>query len=184
MLRLALPLCLIASFASACPTASDLTKGIMVTLSDGGTELHKRAGGDRITVFATFPDGDASMLEIYRGLYLVASMPVKNGLPVVSELERFGSEAEIVQWPKPRPNAAWENATSSGGVASAGASTTTTISGCDYVSFPVQLTYADDPDYTETYTYLPDLGTSLLIEARDPQRTDRYEYVSIKAARK
>lgn len=178
----AIGLCLSGATALACPTAADLKTGIFLTLDDGGTELHKQTRADWVQIFATFSDGEAALLDYYKGLYLHTDVPVVNGIPRLGETETYATLANIQKWTDPRPNAAWENPAPDGGTAKSSKARPFKVGGCTYPAFKIDMTFNDDPAYSETYQFLPTLGIALLTVSDDGVTKDRYKYTEIKSA--
>ncbi|KMW58846.1 hypothetical protein AIOL_003827 [Candidatus Rhodobacter oscarellae] len=181
------PLAILAALAgtpalATCPTAADMTGGVVFTLQGGGTELHKVIRKDWVQIRATFPDGDASQLELFHGLYLSASVAIANGIPQLSEAFTYATETELQQWQPPRPDGAWDNATAGGGTAKSGPIQPVQLGDCVYNSFDVVLTYTNDEGYVETYRYLPALRTGLLVAAKDESGTQNYTYTDLRVS--
>ncbi|MEM6760902.1 MAG: hypothetical protein AAF601_15620 [Pseudomonadota bacterium] len=168
---------------AACPTVENLGKGIKLTLNDGQTEIHKTAPGGVIQVDVRFNDntGDGTIMHFAHGVYLRDIIPIEGGVIRVGQQERLTSEATLRTWPEPIPGARWSNPNPDGGSARSGRAKTTRIGGCSYNSFEVTLTFKDDPNYTETYAYLPDLGVGLLVESVEGSSREKYRYVAIVA---
>lgn len=171
----------VATPALACPTVEDLGKGIEFRTADGDVEVHKQLRPDWMTLTVTFSDGDGSLMELYRGLYLQSVIPMVGGLPKPGEREDYASSSDLAQWQMPQPSASWVNATPGGGQAVSGPMETTMIAGCRYNSFEVVIQFADDDTYKETYDYLPDLGVGLLVKTDASDGTDTYSYISVNA---
>lgn len=167
--------------AIACPTAADLGKGIEFRTADGDVEVHRQLRPDWMTLSVSFSDGDGSILEMYKGIYLMSVIPIESGIPKPGAREDYATSAELVQWQEPQPNASWVNTTPGGGQAVSGAMETTMIAGCRYNSFEVVLQFNDDDTYKETYDFLPDLGVGLLTKTEASDGTDTYSYISVKA---
>ena len=167
--------------ALACPTADDLGRGIEFRTAEGDVEVHKQLRPDWMPLTVTFSDGDGSLLEMYRGLYLQSVIPIESGLPKPGQREDYATQSELLQWQVPQADAAWVNRTPGGGQAAAGPMETTMIAGCRYDSFEVGIQYNDDDTYKETYDYLPALGVGLLTKTEDADGTENYSYISVKA---
>ena len=167
--------------ALACPTVADLQKGIETRTADGSVEVHREARPDWVTLQVTYPEGDGSVLELYHGIYLHSTIPLVGGLPQLGERDSYATSEELRGWPRPLPDASWNNTTPGGGKATSGPQSAVQLGDCSYASTQVEITYNDDEDYTETYAYLLDLGIALLIKTEASDGTDNYEYTSIKA---
>jgi hypothetical protein len=168
--------------AAACPDATDLAKGIEFRTSGGDVEVHRKLRPDWITISVIFPDGDGSVLEMYHGMYMLSAIPIEGGVPKPGQREDYADVSELTQWPRPTPDTSWTNTTPSGGIAVSGALETKMIAGCRYDSVQVDVQFADDPTYTETYAYLPELGLGLLVKTVASDGTDTYSYISVKAS--
>ncbi|MEM6588300.1 MAG: hypothetical protein AAF641_07605 [Pseudomonadota bacterium] len=168
--------------AFACPTVDDLGRGIEFRLANGDVEVHKQLRPDWVTLTVTYSDGDGVLMEMYRGLYLQSMVPMESGLPQLGLRDDFATQAELLQWQAPQPDASWANQTPGGGQAVAGSMDSTMIAGCRYASFEVVIEFNDDAGYKETYDYLPDLGLGLLVktDADDESGVETYSYISIK----
>lgn len=173
--------CFAALPAFACPTADDLGRGIEFRTADGDVELHKQLRPDWVTLTVTFSDGDGSLMELYRGLYLQSVIPMESGLPLMAEREDYASSSDLLQWQVPQPDASWRNRTPGGGQAVAGPMETTVIAGCSYDSFEVVIQFNDDDTYKEFYDYLPELGVGLLVKTEASDGTDTYSYIAVNA---
>ncbi|MEO0750444.1 MAG: hypothetical protein AAFY25_01445 [Pseudomonadota bacterium] len=171
----------LAAPAFACPTVADLGQGIEFRTADGDVEVHRQLRPDWVTVTVTFADGDGSVLEFYKGMYLLSVIPIEQGIPKPGAREDYASVAELAEWQRPVPDAAWVNATPGGGQAVAGPMDTIMIAGCRYNSIGVTVKFADDDTYTEVYEYLPDLGVGLLVRTEASDRTDDYSYIAVRA---
>ncbi|MEO0371571.1 MAG: hypothetical protein AAF231_08975 [Pseudomonadota bacterium] len=169
--------------AFACPTADDLGRGIEFRTADGDVEVHKQLRPDWVTLTITFSDGDGSLMEMYRGLYLQSVIPMESGLPMMAEREDYTSSSDLMQWQVPQADASWRNRTPGGGQAVAGPMETTMIAGCVYDSFEVAIQFNDDVTYTEYYDYLPDLGVGLLVKTEASDGTETYSYIAVNAVR-
>lgn len=168
---------------AACPTAADLKDGIVTRTSDGDVEVHRQTVPGIIQVDIRFGDGtgDGSVMQFGQGLYLRNIIPIEDGVMQLGQQEQLASDATLRAWAAPAPNAQWSNTRADGGTARSGPMRSYSLDGCTYDSFEVTMTFADDPTYTETYTYLPTLGIGLLIKSVDSQSTETYRYVSIAA---
>ncbi|MEX0371648.1 MAG: hypothetical protein AB3N09_13530, partial [Tateyamaria sp.] len=154
---------------AACPTAANLKDGIVTRTSDGDVEVHRQTVPGIIQVDIRFGDGtgDGSVMQFGQGLYLRNIIPIESGVMQLGQQEKFASDATLRAWAKPVPSARWSNGRADGGTARSGPMRSYSLDGCTYDSFEVTLTFADDPTYTETYTYLPTLGIGLLIKSVD-----------------
>lgn len=167
--------------AAACPDRSDLQRGIFLKTDDGNTELHRDAGQGWTRVQVAFADGGGSVLDYWAGIYLQRSVPVEDGQAVPSETETYGSRAAIAAWLVPQPEHQWINTRAGGGMAASGPVREVRIGNCRYPAFEVVIRFGDDPNYRETYSYLPDLGIGLLILTDDGETRDKVRYTAIAA---
>jgi len=165
--------------AAACPTKADLKKGIAFRAQDGTVETHRALRPDWITLQVTYSDGDGSVMEMYRGLYLHSIVPLVSGLPQLGESDSYATTAELQQWGKPQPNSEMVNSTPGGGTAKSGPLKTVAYGACIYDAFEVSITYNDDPGYTETYDYLTELGIGLLTKTVASDGPETYRYISV-----
>lgn len=172
--------CLAAGPVWACPTPGDLKTGIIFQTKDGNVEQHKETAPNWVQIIATFSDGTGSVLEADRGIYMYSSIPLENGRPNLPDRLIFAKPNVLKAWPDPVPQARWENPGKGAGKAKSGRSKTTRVGDCTFNSFDVTIDFNDD-DYSETYSYLTDFGTALLIKTRAGDSTERYTYVSAKA---
>lgn len=162
-----------------CPDASHMKTGVVFTLDDGGTELHRVTRPDWIQVFALFPEGDASLLDLYHGLYLKADVPVYGGVPQIGETLTYATEDQLRVWPAPVSNSTWSNETEGGGLAKSGDPKIIALGDCQYEAFDIEIVFADDLGYRETYRYLPELRTAMLVATSDSEGTEEYVYTRI-----
>lgn len=169
-----------ATATSACPVLSDLTRGIEVRTGDGNVEIHRRMDSSRTQTTISFSDGEGSVMEFHHGVYALTSIPVFNGKPEPSQIQIFGDDNAVAEWPKPEPYARWTTAGTGAADVSAGGPTTYRLGSCTYDGFQVQLVFKDD-DYEETYWYLSELGIGLLVETKLGNDIDRVDYISISA---
>jgi len=160
-----------------------MKKGVVFTMDDGGTELHRIFAPDWVLITAAFPDGEGSLLETYHGLYLHSSTPIDKGVPQLGDKEVYSGRADIGQWKAPVPGQVWENDTATGGVAGSGDLEKITLGTCSYDAFKVRLKFKDDPKYQETYEYLPELGVGLLVSSTLDGDKETYNYVGVAAAK-
>ncbi len=166
---------------ATCPTIADLARGIVLQLDNGQVEVHKTVDRDMVQVDVRYNDGteDGSVMRFAHGLYLHSMIPIEDGVLKVGQQEEVASSATLRSWAAPVPSATWQNARSDGGTARSGAMKTLRLGSCSYDAFSVTLTFADDPTYTEVYSYLPALGIGLLVESTLGQDREKYRYVSI-----
>lgn len=166
---------------AACPGPTDLATGIVATTSDGQVEVHKIAARNIVQVDIRYNDGtgDGSVMQFGHGLYLRNVIPIEGGVLRLNQQEKFASDATLRAWQAPAPSSQWSNQRSDGGAASAGPVFAVKIGKCTYDGFDVTLTFADDPNYVEIYTYVPALGIGLLTNIIEGGTRDRYRYVSI-----
>lgn len=172
--------CTLGTSALACPTANDMAKGAVFKTDEGGTEVHKAPGKDWVRIIATFADGEQSVLELDRGIYLATSTPVVNGKPLLRDREDYGSAFNLRKWADPAPSSKWRNDTADGGRASSGPLKTARIGKCRFQAFEVTIDFADE-SYREVYLYLAELKTGLLIESDDGKSKERYKYTAAAA---
>ena len=168
---------------ATCPTPADLASGIGTKLDDGQTEVHTSAAKDIVQVDVRYNDGtnDGSVMQFGHGLYLRNVIPVEDGVLRIGQQEKYASDATLRKWAKPEPNAAWSNTRPDGGTSQSGPMQTVQIGKCAYDGFKITISFADDPNYVEVYTYLPTLGIGLLTTIIENGDTDAYRYVSIAA---
>ena len=166
--------------AMACPGAEALETGVVFETRDGMTETHRRFAPELILIQTEFPDGSGSVLETRHGLYLASSTPIEGGVIRLAEKDVFASHADLELWQAPKPIAQWRNDSSGGGTAKSGALDTIRLGQCEYPAFPVELTFNDDPTYTELYQYLPGMGVGLLVASTTNDDEERYTYTDVK----
>ena len=165
-----------------CPVAADVAHGVFLRTADGSTELHRETAPGRLAVRIKFADGEGSIMDYAHGLYAIGSVPVSQGVPQPGDTMVFTEARQAMAWPAPKPNAKWVNKGKGGAKARSGQAATVGIGACSYRGFDVTLEFTDEPGYSETYTYLPDLGIAMLIETRDASGADRFTYVGIEKA--
>ncbi|WP_236544440.1 hypothetical protein [Roseovarius atlanticus] len=168
--------------AMACPGPEALDTGVVFETRDGMIETHRRFAPEQILIQAEFPDGSGSILETRHGLYLASSTPIEDGVVKVGQKDVFASYADLEKWDEPRPDAAWSNDSSGGGTAKSGPLTTIKLGPCAYPAFEIDLTFNDDPTYTERYHYLPKMGIGLLVASTSDGDEETYTYTEVRAA--
>lgn len=166
---------------AACPTPADMKTGIITKTDDGQIEVHKTVVKDMVQVEVTFGDGtgDGSIMQFGHGIYLRNVIPVEAGVLRVAQQEEYASDATLRSWSAPVPSANWSNPRPGGGAAQSGPMREMRVGTCTYDSFEVTLSFADDPNYTEVYSYIPSLGIGLLTEILEGNTRDIYRYTSI-----
>lgn len=186
---------LTAAPAFACPVAADLDgAGIRFVGADGTAVIHRRASGALIDIdFVTSDTPGASRSSLFHGTYLHSFSEVDPaGQVAPNSIARFirgGKEGDL---PPPTPGLIWNGTHTFVDGAdrfvedvaiTVGAPTTWTLGACSYRALPVvAITSADGQEsYRETMTYLPDLGTAVLVAFQDPATApDPYTYVDIR----
>ncbi|MGK7651692.1 MULTISPECIES: hypothetical protein [unclassified Roseovarius] len=168
--------------AMGCPDAEALDSGVVFETRDGMTETHRRFAPEQILIQTEFPDGSGSVLETRHGLYLASSTPIEDGVVKVGEKDVFASYADLEKWDEPRPDAEWSNDSTGGGTAKSGPLKTIELGPCTYPAFEIDLTFNDDPTYTERYHYLPELGVGLLVASTSDGEEETYTYTGVRAA--
>lgn len=175
--------CLIAATAAhaVCPTSEDMAKGVVTQTDDGQIEIHKAVAKDMVQVDIRFADqpGFGSVMQFGHGIYLRNVIPIDDGVLGIAQQEQYASDATLRSWAAPVPNATWSNPRPDGGAATSGPVRTVRVGTCSYDSFEVTLGFADDPNYTEVYTYFPSLGIGLLTEIIEDGKRDVYSYTTI-----
>jgi hypothetical protein len=162
-----------------CPGPDDMARGVILKTAAGNTELHRRTGPERSIAVITFGDGGGSIMEFAHGIYAIGSVPVTNGKPDPSARSTFTSPTQALRWPVPSPSARWTTEGQGGARVESGPETEITLGACSYRGFKVTLGFTDEPDYSETYLYLPALGIALLTRTTDAQGPTDYAYISI-----
>ena len=165
-----------------CPVPGDLARGVFLKTADGSTELHRETAPGRLAVRIVFADGEGSIMDIAHGLYAIGSVPVSQGVPQPGDTMVFADADQAMAWPVPKPASAWETQGKGGASIRSTPEANIAIGACSFRGFDVTLDFTDEPGYSETYTYLTDLGVALLIETKDANGTDSYAYVSIAKA--
>ncbi|MBY5986360.1 hypothetical protein [Roseovarius atlanticus] len=168
--------------ALACPGPEDLKKGVVFETQDGTVETHRQLATDVIVIQTEFADGSGSILETRHGLYLASSVPIEDGVVRVAEKEVFASYDELDKWQEPKPDADWSNDSSGGGTATSGPMQTINLGPCAYPAFEIDMSFNDDPSYTERYHYLPEMGVGLLVSSSSSGDEEVYTYTDVRVA--
>jgi len=168
--------------ALACPGPEDLEKGVVFETRDGTVETHRRFATDLIVIQTEFADGSGSILEAKHGLYLASSVPIEDGVVRVGQKDVFASYDKLDKWQKPKPDAEWSNDATGGGAATSGPMQTIKLGPCAYPAFEIELSFSDDPTYTERYHYLPEMGIGLLVASTSDGDEETYTYTEVRVA--
>jgi hypothetical protein len=173
----ALVLGLASTAAIACPTGADMKKGVLFRTDLGNTELHRRTKPGWVQIRTAFSDGGGTLIEADRGLYMHSSTRIEAG-KLTKDKITFASRSNLRKWSDPKPDTRWRNPTDGGGTAKSGPIGSFRVGTCTFSAFPVTIDF-DGEVYSETYMYLPDLGTGLLTRSKDARTTETYGYIAV-----
>lgn len=151
-----------ASPALACPTTADLKTGILVTETDGATQVFHDVGNNTILQSGSFGPGEHYQNKLVHGVHPLQIANLENGAIDVGSaiLTNYGIPLKDI--PKPQPNSsvtldttvqtATEPTYADKQVHTLTAPSTFDVGGCRYKSVPGRLTYTSD-GYTLDYAY-------------------------------
>lgn len=177
----------------ACPVAADLDgAGIRFVGADGSDEVHRRAEPDMVAIdYVTLGTLGGNRSVLVHGIYLHSFSDVDgSGAVVDGSLGVFTRPGKVTDLPLPVSGLTWSgghsftDATDTFTEAvsiTVGAPTTWTLGACSYTALPVLAITSDGTQeiYRETMTYLPDLGTAVLVRFSDSSGPSTYDYVDI-----
>lgn len=175
-----------------CPTADDLEKGILFHVDGGDREVFRRFSDDVISSVYSYGDGGPeSRFLLGRGMYLLETTEVENGVTLAGSKVVYAFEMGVDEMPLPTPEAGWTTDVivregtfldTETQIYSFGPQTQVSFGACTYDMIPVIQSYRPDPDEVVEYVnWLPELGISYLVRASYPDGDDRYVYNRIEA---
>lgn len=195
-MKFSLPFALFFAFPALadCPSADDLAGGILVTETDGATNLFTALGGGVVQNDGTAPDGYTYRNILAQGTHLVELGDTSNG-------SYIDGTQRVIDYPHPREalpipdtDRRWQvetNVRTATGeypetqTQSWGALTEIEIGTCRYQMIPGKVVYRNE-DYvvTEGLQYLPALRIALLNSYQvQGEPADIYSAISIEAVR-
>jgi len=184
-------LALAAGAAQACPTAEDVSAGLLLTMDNGDTEIIQRQDALRVTSLFQIEGETVSSMVLVRGLYPVSIAEIDGGLPIASSLVAFAYPMAPEDMPLPvdLAGSTWTvpvTITDSGGPQDEmhhyafGEIGKLTIGACPYQVIRTEVRYEPTED-VEILEFLPELGISLLTETSYDGAIERYTYIAIEA---
>ncbi len=191
MIRVALVTMALASPAWACPTAEDMARGVLVTLSDGETEQHQRLPDGRTRLVWT-SEGDTWSDLLQHGHYGVAYWS-GDGLFPLSDASVITYSVPLSELPKPAPGLTFETSGAEAEqgretlrftqVDNWGQATTTDIDECQFDVLEGERIRADEgmEPLRSVFLHIPALGISILTEYQGDDGPVTLDIVSIEA---
>jgi len=176
--------------ALACPTAADMQKGVVVAINDGTVEVHRSLANDLIVVDVTYPDGDIFQNTFLHGVFINTLSPVEGGVIQPTKAWTYQYQTSL---PPPAPNTQGSFRAKTGSLIEGffdedttytwGPMTTMQIGACRYQMIEGRFSFVTGRYRSnEVINYLPELGTSFLMEYSDDEgERDVYEYSRISA---
>lgn len=182
----------LAGTALACPVADDLATGIRFTGPDGTFVVHRRIAPDVVEIDYVAPDEPGfSRSTLVHGVYIlsIANFDAA-GLPIPDSSAQFDRAGKQSDLPVPSAGLSWTGShdyvDGSGAYAetsmlTVGQPTTWALGPCTYTALSAAMTTEPEGGgtYTETMTYLPELGTAVFVAFDDPNGAGGYTYTQI-----
>ncbi|MFY0635102.1 MAG: hypothetical protein JXQ91_14910 [Vannielia sp.] len=176
---------------AACPVPGDLARGIRLVLTSGDTEVFRSRSEVLVESLLDFANEGGDTRFLYaRGVYLLESAEVKDGVPVPDTRATFALPMRPEQTPEPLPGHGWgvEMVANYGdgpvremlGVRY-GTPGEVEIGGCTLAVLPMEQRIYEDGELVarEERHFLPGLGFSYPLAWHEEDRVDRYSYVTI-----
>lgn len=173
-----LALCIAASPAAAdCPTAADLAGGIRAVISDGGQEVYRTIGQNRVEVKNDYGDGYITTVLLAHGVYVLEVSETENGRPVPDSRSVTRYPVALDKLPLPAPGASWKvevQVTDANGTSAEQEThrwdqvSSYTRDGCTYDALSGTIRYDyDDGWYQEELLYFSEMGIAVLVASDD-----------------
>jgi len=156
---------------TACPTAADLTRGILLEYSTGGHEVYRPVAEGVVVVNGVDQAGRLYRLELAQGAMLLLYEDVIDGVPDPMTRLRYDYGLPPAQMPVPVPGGGWSSdVTVDDGrrgydepqTVTWGKTRTVSIGSCSYQAFDITIAYETADKYLERLTYIAALGLGFL----------------------
>lgn len=160
-----------AAAQEACPTASDLVRGIRFDYSDGSAEIFRPQGPGVLRVDGLIGGNLAYRMELGQGIHLLRYEDISDGRSIAGSLSVYDYGMAPTEMPVPVPGQRWQadvKVIGADGTRSEAQSQaydradSLDIGGCTYERVPVVIAYDTEEGYLEGVDHLPELGLGFL----------------------